>query len=326
MSDIMLACSHVSELTDVLSSFSSRILDFVSGYLYIMHPSKNYLEKTMSWGQPSEQEIIFIPEQCWAIRLGRVHQNEVKHKALICNHIGLEEESDSYSSVCIPLMAQNDIYGLLYVETTSETDLLKDENKRLLLKAFSELIALALANVRLRENLRHQSIRDPLTGLYNRRYMEDFLFKQLHQAERIHASFAILMLDLDHFKRINDNYGHEAGDTVLKGVSDVLENNIRDGDIAARYGGEEFIILLYNMDTVNSQKRADLIRKDIHSLKIKYGAEPISSIGIAMYPKDKKNPQELIDAADKSLYLAKKSGRNQVVLFSEMTAGFEKRK
>ncbi len=329
MSDIMLACSKVAELTTVLSNFSSRILDFVSGYLYLMHPSKNYLEKSMSWGTPSEQDVTFTPEQCWAIRLGRTHRNEVQNQALVCNHLSLEEENESYTSICMPLMAQNDIYGLLYVETKDTTqDLLKDENKKLLLTAFSELIALALANVRLRENLRHQSIRDPLTGLYNRRYMEDFLIKQLNQAERTHASLAVLMLDLDHFKRVNDNYGHEAGDAVLKEAAEVLQNDIRAGDIAARYGGEEFLILLYNIDAENSKKRAEIIRKDIHSLKIKYGAEPISpitvSIGIALYPKDKQIPQELIDAADKALYFAKKKGRNQVVLFSEMNTDLKR--
>ncbi|MCL9684224.1 diguanylate cyclase [Legionella maioricensis] len=323
MSDIMLACVSQDELTSVVSNYLQRLLDFASGYLYVMHPSKNYLEVATSWGNPNPQETIFTPDQCWAIKLGRRHHVGLLHNELICPHIkSFDEQSSSF--LCLPLMAQNDIYGLLYMETKerSNQEFLFDENQRLLINAFAELTALALANVRLRENLRYQSIRDPLTGLYNRRYLDDFLFKQIHQAERSKSSIAILMMDLDHFKKINDTYGHDAGDAVLKELGKIFQNDIRLGDIAARYGGEEFIIMFYNADVEVALRRAESIRQAVTMLHIKYGAQEVGpitiSIGVSTYPSDGKSPEELIEAADKALYYVKKNGKNKVALYSEI--------
>ncbi|HAT1879781.1 TPA: diguanylate cyclase [Legionella pneumophila] len=324
MSDIMLACSSQQELSDVLSKYSQRLLRFSSGYLFIMHPSKNYLEKTTSWGDPQPHELTFTPEQCWAIRRGRVHHVDSSHIELLCGHVSFSLEQQDLSLLCVPLMAQNDIYGLLYLEVNLKQLPLFDENQRLLITAFAELTALALANVRLGESLRYQSIRDPLTGLYNRRYLEDFLFKQLHQAERTKASFAILMLDLDHFKKINDTFGHEAGDFVLKEIGQILNNDIRLGDVATRYGGEEFVLLLFDVDANAAKTRADNLRSAISKLQVKYGAQYVgqvtASIGISIYPDDAKSPDELIEAADKALYQAKNKGRNMVLLFSEISS------
>ncbi|HCJ1053686.1 TPA: diguanylate cyclase [Legionella pneumophila] len=319
MSDIMLACGSQEELSDVMAKYSQRLLQFSSGYLFIMHPSKNYLEKAASWGNPQSHDLTFTPEQCWAIRLGRIHYAGSSRIELMCSHTMFAEQPE-LSLLCVPLMAQNDIYGLLYLEV----GLKFDENQQLLITAFAELTALALANVRLRENLRYQSIRDPLTGLYNRRYLEDFLFKQLHQAERTKASFAILMLDLDHFKKINDTFGHDAGDLVLKELGQILNSDVRLGDIAARYGGEEFVLLLYDIDAQAAKMKAENLRSAISNLQVKYGAQPVgqitASIGISIYPDDAKSPTELIEAADKALYQAKSKGRNKVILFSEISS------
>ncbi|HAU0601122.1 TPA: diguanylate cyclase [Legionella pneumophila] len=318
MSDIMLACGSQEELSEVMAKYSQRLLQFSSGYLFIMHPSKNYLEKAASWGNPHPHDLTFTPEQCWAIRLGRIHYAGSSRIELMCSHMMFDEQPE-LSLLCVPLMAQNDNYGLLYLEV----GLKFDENQQLLITAFAELTALALANVRLRENLRYQSIRDPLTGLYNRRYLEDFLFKQLHQAERTKASFAILMLDLDHFKKINDTFGHDAGDLVLKELGQILNNDIRLGDIAARYGGEEFVLLLYDINAQAAKMKAENLRSAISNLQVKYGAQPVgqitASIGISVYPDDAKSPAEVIEAADKALYQAKNKGRNKVILFSEIS-------
>lgn len=319
MSGIMLACGSQEELSDVMVKYSQRLLQFSSGYLFIMHPSKNYLEKAASWGNPQPHDLTFTPEQCWAIRLGRIHYAGSSRIELMCSHTMFAEQPE-LSLLCVPLMAQNDIYGLLYLEV----GLKFDENQQLLITAFAELTALALANVRLRENLRYQSIRDPLTGLYNRRYLEDFLFKQLHQAERTKASFAILMLDLDHFKKINDTFGHDAGDLVLKELGQILNSDIRLGDIASRYGGEEFVLLLYDIDAQAAKMKAENLRSAISNLQVKYGAQPVgqitASIGISVYPDDAKSPAEVIEAADKALYQAKNKGRNKVILFSEISS------
>ncbi|KTD53610.1 regulatory protein (GGDEF domain) [Legionella santicrucis] len=321
MSDIMLACSSQEELSNVMTKYCQRMLHFASGYLYIMHPSKNYLEMATTWGTPNTQETTFIPNDCWAIRLGRMHQVSSSHDELICNHVNVSSEH-ALSFLCIPLMAQNDIYGLLYMEIPQETSTAFSQNQQLIITAFSELTALAFANVRLRENLRYQSMRDPLTGLYNRRYLEDFLLKQIHQSERTKSPISLLMLDLDHFKKINDTYGHDAGDVALKELGKILQEDIRVGDIAARYGGEEFIVVFYNTDEKTIRARAESIRQAVSRLQIKYGAQlvgPITiSIGIAVYPIHGRAPTELIESADKALYFAKANGRNKVVLYSEI--------
>ncbi|MGQ3889011.1 diguanylate cyclase [Legionella sp. CNM-1927-20] len=322
MSDIMLASNSQDELSEVMSKYSARLLDFASGYLYVMHPSKNYLEIISRWGVPTTQEMSFVPEQCWAIRLGRKHHvSSCNRSELVCNHIKITNPEKN-AFLCVPLMAQNDIYGLLYLELIRNGTEVLDENHKLLINAFAELAALALANVRLRENLRHQSIRDPLTGLYNRRYLEDFLFKSVHQAARSKSTFSILILDLDHFKKINDTYGHDAGDAVLKELGRILQGIIRIGDIAARYGGEEFVVAFYNIDHETTLTRAESIRQAVLRLQVRYGAQQVGpitvSIGVAMYPVDGRTPTELIESADKALYAAKHKGRNQIISFAEI--------
>ncbi|STY31793.1 regulatory protein (GGDEF domain) [Legionella wadsworthii] len=321
MSDILLACGSLDELGNVMAKYCERMLHFARGYLYVMHPSKNYLEIATSWGSPNEQKTTFSPHECWAIRLGRTHYVRPAHNQLICNHV-IQEQIDNSTYICVPLMAQNDIYGLLYLELINEIPEGFSENQRLLITAFAELTALAFANVRLRENLRHQSIRDPLTGLYNRRYLEDFLLKQIHQSERTNVPLAVVMMDLDHFKKINDTYGHDAGDAVLKELGKILQEDIRVGDIAARYGGEEFIVVFYGVNDESIKSRAERIRHAVSRIQLKYGAQhvgPITiSMGISEFPTHGHTPMELIESADKALYYAKANGRNMVVLYAEI--------
>jgi diguanylate cyclase (GGDEF)-like protein/PAS domain S-box-containing protein len=318
MSDILLASTSQKELSDVMAQFAQKLLCFASGYLYIMHPSKNHLEQTGQWGTPLKQETIFGPEHCWGIRLGRTYQASARGQELICGHIN--NETSNVTTICVPLMAQNDIYGLLYFEISKKNFVLS-EDQRLVVSAFAELTALSLANIRLRENLRFLSIRDPLTGLYNRRFLDEMLSKQFHQAQRDNTTFTILMIDLDHFKKINDTFGHEAGDAVLKQVGEIFQNNIRAGDVSARYGGEEFVIMLHNISLDNAKKSADLIRVNVSNVQIQYGAQQIApitiSIGIAMYPLDGTQIEEIMEKADRALYLAKKEGRNRVVAYSD---------
>lgn len=320
MSDVMLATKSLDELSSITGKYAQIILSFSSGYLYVMHPSKNYLEKVGSWGNPTNQGVTFNPEECWAIRLGRPHKIVNSDKGLVCEHFKFDEGTVN-TIICQPLMAQNDIYGLLYLEISHESFKLTND-QQLLMTAFAELIALALANVRLRENLRYQSLRDPLTGLYNRRFLEDSLFKQKLKAKQDNSSFAIFMLDLDHFKKINDTFGHDAGDAILKEVGDVLEHAIRSSEVASRYGGEEFIILIHNVDLEQAKSKGEQLRSTVSKLPIKYGAQPIGpitiSIGIAIYPQDSDDTEKLIELADKALYSAKKNGRNRVVAFSDI--------
>ena len=322
MSDVMLACDSIKELSEIIAKYCYKILSFSKGVFYIMHPSKDILEAGAAWGGPVANVNHFAQDQCWALRLGHIYHVGSHDAALMCHHV-VNYAKDQLSYLCVPLRAKNDIYGLLYLEIVkNQGEQQLTNNERLIVNAFAELAALALANVRLREILSYQSVRDPLTSLYNRRYLEEFLLKQIYQSERSKRPLSILMLDLDHFKAVNDLNGHDAGDLVLKELAEVLMLEIRPGDLAARYGGEEFIIVFYDTSGKTALKRAEHIRKSISLLHVKFGAQEMgkitASIGVSEYPRDGRNNQELIEAADKALYVAKNNGRNKVVLFSEI--------
>jgi diguanylate cyclase (GGDEF)-like protein len=284
-----------------------------------MDASKSFLELASQWGNVEGPVATVPPDECWAIRLGRTHMAGKNLAELACDHIKTAHENVTY--FCVPLTAQNNVYGLLYLEFAGNETVTLSENEKTLVKALSELTALALANVRLRENLSYQSIRDPLTGLYNRRYLDEYLLKQVSQSERNKNPLAVLMIDIDHFKKINDNFGHDAGDFVLKELSRVLQGDIRTGDLVARYGGEEFIIVFYNTSLGVAKKRAEVIRQAVAAMQLKYAAENIGkitiSIGVAIYPDDTKTVADLISCADKALYTAKNSGRDKIIAFSD---------
>ena len=167
----------------------------------------------------------------------------------------------------------------------------------------------------LQAQLREQAIRDPLTGLYNRRYLEETLWRELDRAGREGHPLSILMVDVDHFKRLNDTYGHPAGDEVLRTLGRLLQHHARSSDIPCRYGGEEFVVVLPDMPLEAARMRAELVRQDFADLRIAFGgAELVAtlSIGVSSYPGHGNTADELIRAADLALYEAKQSGRNRV--------------
>jgi len=318
MSDVILISSSIQELSNIIAKYCNKILDSVNGNFYLMKASKDLLETASHWGNPKASSKTFVQDQCWALRLGHIHYSTFHNNELICEHINVNDVNKNVGYICVPLRAQNDIYGTLYLEMPLLNEqLIITANEKLIIGTFAELTSLALSNVRLRENLKYQSIRDVLTGLYNRRYLEEFLFKQVNQAERTEIELTILLLDLDHFKRINDMFGHEAGDLILKEFGHVLKNITRSGDLASRYGGEEFIVVLYNVGKQIGRIKAEEIRSAISQLNLKYGASEIGeitvSIGVATFPEDAKTAKDLIALADKALYRAKHEGRNRVV-------------
>lgn len=180
----------------------------------------------------------------------------------------------------------------------------------------SEQVGLALANLRLREALRYQSIRDPLTGLFNRRFLDEWLDRELHRAAREETALALLMLDLDHFKRFNDSFGHDGGDAVLREVGKVLQEELRSGDIACRLGGEELAVVAPGTTAAGATILAERIRQRVESLLVVANGQSLGgvtvSIGIAAFPNDGQVAENLMRAADHALYSAKGNGRNRV--------------
>ena len=169
-----------------------------------------------------------------------------------------------------------------------------------------------------------QSLHDPLTGLYNRRYLEEHLQRELLRGERRHRPLTVVMLDVDHFKRFNDRHGHAAGDALLAKVGQTLREMVRNEDVACRYGGEEFTLVLPETDRGTGLRRAEEIRAAIGAITVLHAREVLgpvtASLGLAVYPEDAKDGASLVQLADAALYRAKHAGRNRVVVHGETPA------
>jgi diguanylate cyclase (GGDEF)-like protein len=212
------------------------------------------------------------------------------------------------------MMAQGTALGILSLNSHEPGQLLADRQQ--LAVAVAEHLALALANIKLRETLKNQSIRDPLTCLFNRRYMEESLERELIRCQRKQEPLSIIMIDVDHFKRFNDTFGHEAGDAVLRKLGQFLQSHIRGSDIACRYGGEELTLILPEASLEVTKKRAEQIREGVKYLNIQHHGQALGaitlSLGVASFPEHGLSGEAVIQAADAALYRAKKSGRDTV--------------
>jgi diguanylate cyclase (GGDEF)-like protein len=241
---------------------------------------------------------------------------------LKCAHVS---GSPAAGYLCVPLAAQGETLGVLYLECSSQPanhsqGLAENQIEALgrQARAVGERISLALANLRLRDVLRSQSIRDPLTGLFNRRYMEESLERELRRAARNQQSVALLMLDIDHFKDFNDTFGHQAGDTLLRALGDFLNQRTRGQDVACRYGGEEFALVLSGASIDAACKRAKVLREELEHLIVQHAGQVLGkvslSIGISAFPNHGATSEELVHAADQGLYRAKAEGRDRIVV------------
>jgi diguanylate cyclase (GGDEF)-like protein len=208
--------------------------------------------------------------------------------------------------------------GLLRLKAQGAIPLGGFEQLQVLVRMIRDHLSLALANIRLRETLQHQAIHDPLTDLFNRRYLEETLGREILRAQRKEVALVVMMLDLDHFKKFNDTCGHEAGDHLLQLLADFLKSNIRGGDIACRYGGEEFVLILPETSLEVALLRAEEVRRGVSRLKLSYQGQTLRnitiSLGVATFPKHGTNTDDLLKAADKALYRAKAAGRNRVMV------------
>lgn len=321
-SETLIACKKQDEIVVAISSYASKILDFSSGILYLFNSSHKYLEVTATWGNPDKYEKIIIQEECWAIRRGIIHETNSSEPGVTCGHIKNPKQDFSY--ICVPVTAQNEIFGLMYLEIeqarkpgNSHRALLIEYH--LLINMVSKAIALSIASINLRNLLRDQSIRDSLTGLYNRRFLDEFLMKQICYAKRQNTLLAIIMFDLDDFKKINDTHGHEVGDRILEKLGHLMTRLTRSEDVVCRYGGEEFVCILQNCSLILAKKRAEEFRQEVlHMTKGSFPPAVTISLGISIYPSDGTMPNELIERADQALYESKKTGKNKVTAYSDM--------
>ncbi|MEK6754464.1 MAG: diguanylate cyclase [Chloroflexota bacterium] len=313
MSDLLQVCTSIDEAYRAIEHVGPQLFPASAGALYMYSPSRDDLETVLIWGNlPQEQSArIFEPGKCWSLRRGRLHTI-----GGLCEGLACHNNSSEQVGVCVPMVAQGESLGVLYLRD-KETGAPYPFNEQLAMTT-SEQIALALANLRLRETLRSQSILDPLTGLYNRRFMEETLAREIRRAERNQRPLNIIMLDIDHFKQFNDTFGHEAGDAVLREVGQMLKVNIRGGDVACRFGGEEFVLILPETTVEDARQRAEELREKIRQMTVLHRDQALGiitiSLGVAAYPDHGMTGEALLHTADKALYQAKSEGRDRVII------------
>jgi len=318
LGDLLHACDSEEETYQIVINICRQLFPQDSGYLCIFDDTQRVLRIVSSWGESSPDDSEFEHNQCWAIRRGKEHFVQDPDVDPLCPHFHIYPE---HGCLCAPMSAQGEVLGMIHLalgETNrAENDTIKHviESKLILVKSMVERYAPSLINLRLRETLKIQSIRDPLTGLYNRRYMQEALEREARRVERHNKTLGIIMIDVDHFKAFNDNYGHEAGDAVLKELGAFLKQRTRGEDIACRYGGEEFILILTDANLKSTKQKAEEIRKDVKSLQIKHRTQILNisaSLGVAIYPMHGVTTEETLKSADMALYKAKANGRDQV--------------
>ncbi|MFI5329610.1 MAG: PAS domain S-box protein [Desulfobaccales bacterium] len=312
MGDVFQACQSSQEAYNVIAQFVPKFFTDYSGALYILNNSKNFFETAASWGENQPAEVIFGYDECWALRRSKAHSFSSAAAGLRCQHVSVPFPM---TCLCIPLMAQGEAMGILHLQSSRQWPAEQLATARQLGTTVAEGMALALANQRLREIMRNQAIRDSLTGLYNRRYLEETLEREVHWGNRLGICIGIIMMDLDHFKAYNDNYGHTAGDGVLRAAGHLIQNQVRGEDIACRYGGEEFLLIMPGASLGVVQHRAETIVGGVKRLHLQnHALHPITiSAGVAIFPDNGATADLVLQAADQALYRAKAAGRDRVM-------------
>jgi diguanylate cyclase (GGDEF)-like protein len=319
LSENLQSCTSLGESYGVVSKRLPLLLPDTAGTVFLLDASRARNEAVLKWGALSAGvEDAFSPEDCHAVTRGRLYYVANSSSEPNCRHF-CGAPPESYA--CAPLHAQNDIIGVMHLQPSGATVGQRYTSEELsLINGASEYVGLAVANLGLREKLREQAMRDKLTGLYNRHYMQEWFALEMRRAQRYGRPIAAIMLDIDHFKRFNDSFGHEAGDLVLRELAGTLGRFARESDVACRYGGEEFLVLMPECPLDAARCKAEELRGEVAKLELHYDNHvlgPVTvSLGVAAFPDHAKESEEFLRRADEALYAAKQTGRNRVVAYS----------
>ncbi|HET6434455.1 MAG TPA: sensor domain-containing diguanylate cyclase, partial [Xanthomonadaceae bacterium] len=312
---LLQSCALAGEALRITGQVVAELLPRVGGRCYLLRASQDLAETAIVFGDarlPSAE--LLHPADCWALRRGQVHRLDDPRTGIACAHVDVAGAAADAWSLCLPLLAQGTPLGLLHVSGDATTD---REQAQALLGHVAEQLGLALVNLQLRDKLRTQSLRDPLTGLHNRRYLDEALPREIDRCLRRGTPLAVLMLDVDHFKTFNDSHGHAAGDALLATIGQVLQDSVRGEDLVCRYGGEEFTVVLTETARDGALKRAEQIRAAIGRVTVEHLRQTLGprtvSIGLAMLSEHGETPEALLHAADHALYRAKAEGRDRIV-------------
>lgn len=289
--------------------------------LYEVSSNKKQMSSILVDGEMGEScrwcdpEILIRPEACRVRRTGHIVDGITNQE--ICYSFRPPAEVGERRHVCFPIIESGSVGSVVQLLATPQTqDKLKSQIP--FVNVYLRETAPVLETKRLMESLRDSTLRDPMTGLNNRRFLEEFVDTLIANMQRKRSSAAILMLDLDYFKMVNDTYGHDAGDAVLKALSNVLKQSVRASDLVIRYGGEEFLIILLDSQGTTADHVAENIRAAVEKLKVQVAGVVLQktiSIGISSFPDDSETFWQAVKFADVALYQAKEMGRNRVVRF-----------
>lgn len=312
MTDMLQAAETYDDASAVLMATAQRLLPDFGTALYVFNNSRDRLDLARAWDLPESYVApdALSPSNCWALKRGKPHINDPGANTLLCAH-----HCGDTPTVEIPMMASGQLHGLLILtHAPGETAFTELKDIRRLGRALADSMSLALSNIGLRDKLRTQSLRDPLTGLYNRRYMEDALERFVSLGSRGGKSTAVIMLDLDDFKRLNDEHGHARGDAVLRDVAGQLVSHLRPTDVVCRHGGEELLAILPDCDLTQAALKAEQLRKRIEGLSEVHKFTVSASFGVAAVPEAAISAADLLPIADAALYQAKLAGKNCVAM------------
>ena len=306
-------CVTSEEATQVIRRFFDEAMDVWAGEIWMMNASRNLLERTALWGGAEhDQTTTMDPMDCWGMRGGRPHSVDPKGAGLPCKHFPVPPRR----SMCIPLKGSSEIMGVLTTWKMTENTETSWHGYLLRISAISEVLTMGLSSLLMREVLRSQSIRDPLTSLFNRRYLEESFDREVARAARQESTVGLIVFDIDNFKLFNDRFGHRAGDTALIKISEVLRDIIRTEDVVCRYGGEEFAVIMPGAPLSVTIERAKSIGSGIREAAVQEDSRTLDrltvSLGVAVYPDHGLNRTDLMEAADQAMFEAKRSGRDCV--------------
>jgi diguanylate cyclase (GGDEF)-like protein len=310
MADMLQSAAGQEDTNEVLRNTAANLLPGFSGTLYVFNNSRDRLDLSMQWGGLAEMGPDHItPSSCWALKRGKPHLNLLEAGALRCSHAHEEQ-----AVLEIPMAARGQLYGLLGIIAEGAHAATRLDDIRPIATAMGDAMSLALSSIALREQLKRQALRDPLTGLYNRRFLEEIQERMCLDAERRKTSISAIMIDLDHFKKLNDQHGHAAGDAALRDVAAAILSCLRTVDVACRYGGEELAVLLSDCSLANAAGKAEQIRARIAEFTSGRGLPVTASLGVASIPETSNESADLLPAADAALYQAKQQGRDRVAV------------
>jgi diguanylate cyclase (GGDEF)-like protein len=316
MNDLLQSCVTQDEAYRVITMSAGELFPGHDGCLAILCPGNERLEVVACWGPGVVMEPTFSLEDCWALRRGQLHEVGDPQTGLLCRHF-IHPPQAGY--LCLPLTVQGETLGTLCLIDNTVQKGKYQLGLQQLAVTVGETIKLSLSNLKLRDELLQQTVHDTLTGLFNRRYLDDTLPRELHMAQRRKASLCVVMLDLDGFKEFNDTFGHGPGDSLLRKFGRVLREHLRKSDISCRYGGDEFVLILPDSSIADTQERVEQIRTFIKGVQIHHGEQVLDmltlSAGIAQSPEHGTTASAVLRAADEALYASKQAGRDRISVY-----------